>query len=193
MRRVAARAKYDEETENLRDGTRQQYESEWTFIPAGGEQEFVHGLGEVPWNWSVLRSESATGAVSRQDSAETLQIIRATATIDPGNIVSPGQIAVTATVYGAVLGDHVSFSAPYDLQQLQGTAYVSAADTVTVMLRNGTGGAIDLASGTWSFIVFKRDAPVRFLNRAGTSGSGDRSITVKNTTGRAQYFKVRTM
>jgi hypothetical protein len=52
------------------------------------------------------------------------------------------------TVTGAALGDfaHASFS--LDLQGGTLTAWVLAADTVSLRFENGTAGAIDLASGT---------------------------------------------
>jgi hypothetical protein len=51
-------------------------------------------------------------------------------------------------VAGAALGNFVAVSFGEDLQGLGATAYVSAANTVTVLLMNNTGGAVDLASTT---------------------------------------------
>lgn len=62
----------------------------------------------------------------------------------------------TVTVTGAALGDIVlGVSASVDLAGLQVTGYVSAANTVTLRLRNDTGGAVDLASATYRVIVAK--------------------------------------
>lgn len=74
--------------------------------------------------------------------------LSATATWDPANLNAGTQTTTTITVTGAVLGDVVGVSFSQDLQGMQLTGYVSAADTVTVVLRNGTAGAINLASGT---------------------------------------------
>lgn len=60
------------------------------------------------------------------------------------------------TVTGAVLGSIVLVSAPYDLQGLICTGYVSATNTVVIRLQNNTGGAIDLASGTWNIRVINQ-------------------------------------
>ena len=77
-------------------------------------------------------------------------------TVDPGNCVDGTALApLTITVTGAQLGDAVEFSAPYDLQGLTVTAYVSATNTVAFKIWNKTGGAIDLASGTWRVRVTK--------------------------------------
>ena len=52
------------------------------------------------------------------------------------------------TVTGAALGDFARASVSGDLQGVTLTAWVSAADTVSVRFQNGAAGAIDLASGT---------------------------------------------
>lgn len=71
------------------------------------------------------------------------------ATYDPGNLVDAAGVTTTVTVTGAVLGDRVSgVSFSLDLQGITVTAWVSAADTVSVRFQNETGGALDLASGT---------------------------------------------
>lgn len=69
---------------------------------------------------------------------------------DPGNLVDgAGETSSGITVTGAGFGDFVDVAAPYDLQGITATAYVSASNTVKIRLQNETGGAIDLASGTW--------------------------------------------
>lgn len=57
---------------------------------------------------------------------------------------------------GAAFGDYVIAAAPYSLQGITCNAYVSAAGNVQVRLQNETGGAIDLASGTWRVRVVKQ-------------------------------------
>lgn len=75
--------------------------------------------------------------------------LSATTTWDPASVAAGTQHAIqTMTVTGAALGDTVVVSFNQDLQGMQLTGYVSAANTVSVILRNGTAGAINLASGT---------------------------------------------
>jgi hypothetical protein len=52
------------------------------------------------------------------------------------------------TVTGAALGDFARASFSLNLQGITVTAWVSAADTVSVRFQNESGGALDLASGT---------------------------------------------
>lgn len=71
-------------------------------------------------------------------------------TWDPGNLASGAQTTTTVTVTGVEIAREnlVTVGFNKDLQAMRLTGYVSADNTVTVVLRNDTGGAIDLASGT---------------------------------------------
>lgn len=66
-----------------------------------------------------------------------------------------GETSSGITIAGAAFGDPVTVAAPYDLQGITCTAYVSAADTVKIRLQNETGGTIDLGSGTWKVAIQK--------------------------------------
>jgi len=72
------------------------------------------------------------------------------ATWDPGNVLSGAQTTTTVPATGVRLANAAPVMAGFDkdLQAMQLTAYVSADDVISVVLRNGTAGAIDLASGT---------------------------------------------
>lgn len=81
-------------------------------------------------------------------------IISGSATWNPGNLVDgAGETSASITATGAALGDFVLVSAPYDLQGITCNGYVDAADSVKIRIQNETGGAIDLASGTWAVRV----------------------------------------
>ncbi|MDE2096497.1 MAG: hypothetical protein KGL39_04565 [Patescibacteria group bacterium] len=79
-----------------------------------------------------------------------LTTLTASKTYDPPSISSGASATTTVTVTGAVLGNMALASFSLDLAGLSLTSYVSAADTVTCVLSNLTGGAVDLASGTLS-------------------------------------------
>ena len=77
------------------------------------------------------------------------EILVGSKTQDFPSINDGAQTTTTVTVTGAALGDFVeAVSVGVDLAGTVLTGYVSAADTVTVVLRNGTGGAVNLASTT---------------------------------------------
>lgn len=88
---------------------------------------------------------------------EVMSAIVHTRTLDPTSIPS-GSTGTTGpfTVTGAALGDMVLVGAPYDLQGIIATAYVNAANAVTIRMYNPTGGAIDLTTGTWQVRVVKQ-------------------------------------
>ena len=75
--------------------------------------------------------------------------IAGSATYDPPNLVDGAGDTTTVTVTGAALGDSVdTVSFSLDLQGITVTAYVSAANTVSVRFQNESGGTLDLGSGT---------------------------------------------
>lgn len=76
------------------------------------------------------------------------EVANGSTTWDPGDLANGAQETKTVTVTGAALGNFALVCFSLDLQGMQLTGYVSAADTVTAVLRNGTGGNINLASGT---------------------------------------------
>lgn len=76
-------------------------------------------------------------------------------TWDPDSVASGSSTSTTLTVSGAALGDFVLASFSLSLQGMSISAYVSDTNTVTVVLNNNSGSAVDLASGTLKALVFK--------------------------------------
>lgn len=70
------------------------------------------------------------------------------ATYNPASLADGAGATTTVTVTGALLGDFAEVSFSLDLQGITLTAWVSAADTVSVRFQNESGGTLDLASGT---------------------------------------------
>ena len=81
--------------------------------------------------------------------------LQATDTWDASSIADGDEEAKEVTVTGAVLGDFALASLSIDVADLVINAAVTAADTVTVILANNTGGAVDLDSATVRVKVFK--------------------------------------
>ena len=77
-------------------------------------------------------------------------------TWDAASIADGDEVAQEVTVTGAALGDFVLSSLSIDVADLVLTGAVTAANTVTLVLANNTGGAIDLASATAYARVIKR-------------------------------------
>jgi len=74
--------------------------------------------------------------------------LQGSATYDPANLVDAAGATTTVTCTGAILGDFAEASFSLDLQGITLTAWVSAANTVSVRFQNESGVGIDLASGT---------------------------------------------
>jgi len=77
------------------------------------------------------------------------------ATINFASIADGDSAAQSVTVAGAAIGDFVLVAPPVDLQGLGMSASVISANTVEIVLVNGTGGAVDLASGEWKVKVLR--------------------------------------
>lgn len=69
--------------------------------------------------------------------------------LDVASLVDGAGATSAITVTGVALGDIVlSWSLAVDLAGITATAYVSAANTVSIRFQNESGGTLDLASAT---------------------------------------------
>lgn len=82
------------------------------------------------------------------------KILSATASLNFPSIAANSVAALTMTVTGATTGSSVEVGAPSTLEaNLTFCGFVSAANTVTIRVHNGSGGAIDPAAATWRATV----------------------------------------
>lgn len=77
--------------------------------------------------------------------------------INPASMLDGNEEAFEVTVPGAKLGDFALVSYSIDVADLELSAQVTAANTVTVSLSNNTGGTIDLGAGTLRVKVIPYD------------------------------------
>jgi hypothetical protein len=75
---------------------------------------------------------------------------------NPGSIADGDEEAQEVTATGAALGDFAIASFSLDVADLVLNAQVTASNTVTCILANNTGGAIDLGAGTVYVKVLKK-------------------------------------
>lgn len=107
--------------------------------------------GWTVWSQSENRFLYYTGSGW---AALAVPFLEASVTWNPGTINNGSGLTSSAiTVTGVAFGDFAQVAAPYDLQGLMATAYVSAANTVAVRLQNLTGSNVTLGSGTWKVRV----------------------------------------
>jgi hypothetical protein len=69
-------------------------------------------------------------------------------TYNPPSLADGSGVTTTVTVTGAALGDFAEAAFTEDTQGVTVSAWVSAADTVSVRFQNETGGVVDLNQGT---------------------------------------------
>lgn len=86
------------------------------------------------------------------------KVVKGTVTIDPASINATTFSSQTFTLTGAVAGDSLIFTPPaagLTSGVIVTQSFVSAADTITVVFYNFTGGAIDLASASWTYTLIR--------------------------------------
>ena len=82
-------------------------------------------------------------------------VLVGSATWDAASIADGDELATNITIAGAELGDFVLVSLSIDVADLLLIANVTAANTVTAILANNTGGSVNLASATVNVLVIK--------------------------------------
>lgn len=105
----------------------------------------------VRGNSGARMSVVATGNLTTVD----LVPIAGMATYDPPSLADGAGTTTTVTATGAALGDFASATFSLDLQGITLSAWVSAANTVSVRFQNESGGVLDLGSGTLRVRVTK--------------------------------------
>lgn len=103
-------------------------------------------------------------AVGRKDQRQFRDLFKSaipfSATVDFASTLDGDEAASDITVTGAALGDLVWVSPSIDVADLQLTGTVTAANTVTVVVSNSTGGTVNLASQTIKGVVLAWDDEV---------------------------------
>jgi hypothetical protein len=104
-------------------------------------------------NLSSIERTSPSGAIAR---------IKGQVTVDFASCGAAAVTIQTVTIPGALLGDVVLMSPPaagLSVAVMCGVGYVSAANTVKLPVVNPTAGALDPASATFEYTLF-RQAPI---------------------------------
>lgn len=101
---------------------------------------------------------NATAVVSRRGNDQFRGMFSdtwvVTATLDSANLIDAAGANDNVAVPGVAIGDMVlGFSFGVDLAGMTVTAYVSAANTVTIRVQNESGGTINLASNTIRLVI----------------------------------------
>jgi hypothetical protein len=107
--------------------------------------------GNTEANCTTLISTSGIGSsvlYGNNPASGSALPLTGSATYDPPSLADGAGATTTVTCSGAALGDTALAAFSLDLQGITLTAWVSAANTVSVRFQNESGGPLDLASGT---------------------------------------------
>jgi len=123
----------------------------------GHDVKFYGDTAGDYWLWDESADTMIiTGSALVQTGTLTVSTSRGVAltgatsfTWDPASLADGAQEAKDVTVTGAALGDFVLVGAGVDVTDLLVSATVTATNTVTVVIANETGDAVDLDSSTW--------------------------------------------
>lgn len=97
----------------------------------------------------------AVGTKGPRQFQGLFDVIPFTATVDPASAGDDAESEVDITVAGAEIGDFVLFASGVDTQDVNVSAQVTAANTVTVVYTNVGGSTRDLASSTCKGVILK--------------------------------------
>lgn len=108
-------------------------------VEAGGT------VNKLWYDWFAELAQRVTGLIP----------IEGTATYDPPILSDGAGATTTVTVTGAALGDMAAASFSLTTSGITISAWVSAANTVSVRFQNESGGPLDINSGTLKAWVLK--------------------------------------
>ncbi|MGH8654945.1 MAG: hypothetical protein ACREYE_23515, partial [Gammaproteobacteria bacterium] len=86
------------------------------------------------------------------------EVISVKVSFNPPSLVDGTGTVAGFLVPGTEFGDFAFVSAPYGLQGLDASAYVSSTNNVTIHVQNESGATVDLANGLWNVMVLKPNA-----------------------------------
>lgn len=115
-----------------------------TLFHTGGASTSVFKIG----GYAIRTFATAQEALVYANSGQFPTVAVASVTYDPPSLADGAGVTTTITVPGAALGQFAVCSFSLDTQGITVTAWVSAANTVSVRFQNESGGTLDLASGT---------------------------------------------
>lgn len=93
---------------------------------------------------------------NRQQFQHVFDVVASvTKTVDPASLADGAGASTDVTVTGAALGDFVLVAPKVDVVDVTVTAFVTAANVVTIRVQNESAAGVNLASSTWNILVLR--------------------------------------
>ncbi|MCX8051231.1 MAG: hypothetical protein N3B17_04975 [Chlorobi bacterium] len=119
---------------------------------------FLHVVANSPSPAARFEGASGGPALMVGTNGDGIsEILHNTISVNPPNIGGNSSATLTVTITGVNTGDRVFLTPPSDLEDelvFQG-ATVTGANTVTIKIRNVSGGAVDGSARNWNYLVIK--------------------------------------
>lgn len=115
----------------------------------------------VGGNQNVGGDLNVVGSAQLGENSDPVSLVRIGAVaVDPGSIATTVRGEVDVAISGVAVGDAVVMNPPSDLEAtlVYAGCRAKAADTVTLFLYNKSGGGVDGASKTWTYMFFRKAA-----------------------------------
>lgn len=126
------------------------------FSSATTSEVYNHTANTTQLRFNADNTSLFMGGLAIGNGTTILQVLSAATAKDFGSTAAGQSSEQTISVTGAAVGDPVFLGLPAAPDANSGfTAWVSAANTVTVRFHNYSGSPIDPASGTYRVVVFK--------------------------------------
>lgn len=102
----------------------------------------------------ITRRVGLFGAINVGGKTTVRGIKVGTVAVDPGSIGATTKGATAVTITGIEVGDFVTLMPPSGLNDdlLPAGCYISADDTLQLLIYNPTGGALDDGEFTWTYL-----------------------------------------
>jgi len=94
-----------------------------------------------------------TANVNAVGVSENVQQFVVYAVVDPASMATTADSTLSVSLDGVGIGDSIQAVAPYDMQSIIADCRPSGEGTVDLSFYNASAGTVNLASGTWKFIV----------------------------------------
>lgn len=121
---------------------------------------WICSVAGTPGTWRELYANGGTitSLVVGSGGTALTKIVKGQVTFNPASVSANSYSSQSITISGATANDTVILNPPtagLSADMIIASVCVTAADTVTIVFYNPTAGAVDLASGSWTYTLIR--------------------------------------